>query len=45
MPDLKFFFYVSMIIIGSVMLGYNVAVERNCTSDQTIFQCLSKETK
>lgn len=45
MPDLKFFFYVSMVIIGSIMLGYNIAVDNKCTSDHTIFQCLSKETK
>lgn len=45
MFELKFLFFVSMVIISSVMLGYNVAVERNCTSNQTIIQCLSKETK
>ena len=44
MTDLKFFTYVAMVVFGSVMLGYNVAVERNCTSNQTIIQCL-KETK
>ena len=45
MHDLKFFTYVAMVIIGSIMLGYSIAIDNKCTSDHTIFQCLSKETK
>ena len=41
---MKFFTYVAMAIIGSIMLGHNIAVDNKCTSDQTIFQCI-KETK
>ena len=44
MNDLKFFTYVAMVVFGSIMLGYNIAVANKCTSDQTIFQCI-KETK
>jgi len=45
MPDLKFFLYVSMVVIGSITLGYNIAIDNKCTSNQNIFQCLFKETK
>lgn len=41
---MKFFTYVAMIIIGSIMLGYSIATDNNCIKDQSIFQCI-KETK
>ena len=44
MTDLKFFTYIAMVVFGSIMLGYNIAVDNKCTSDQNIFQCI-KETK
>ena len=44
MNDLKFFTYVAMVVFGSIMLGYTIAVDNKCTSDQNIFQCI-KENK
>ena len=44
MTDLKFFTYVAMVVFGSIMLGYSIAIDNKCTSEQTIFQCI-KETK